>query len=471
MNESVAASASVKMTSRFFRRGTDVRRVFHTEVIMRANLRQCAKAMVVMMAVMMSVAVQAERKLLDQVVAVVNESVILQSELDARINTIVGRLRAQGTSLPPRSVLEERVLDQLITESIQLQLADRIGMRISDNELNETIASIARSNNMTLSQFENQLAREGVSYQEAREQIRNEMLTSRVQQRQVGSRVRVTDREVDNYLEATSGQTRTNAEYELARILVEVKNPNDEQEVAAARQEIEELRQQILDGRDFRSVAVAESDASNALEGGNMGWRSEGQLPSLVADVVPDMAVGEVSPVLENSSGFHLVAVLDKRGGNSAQMVEQSRVRHILIRTDETTSDQQAEEQIRAIYKRLQEGASFAALAKAESDDPISGSDGGNLGWVGPGQMVPQFEEAMMNAEVGELKGPFRSQFGWHILQVQERRQQDVTNDVKRAEAREAIYRRKFEIELQNWLREIRDEAFIEFKNDDPAAS
>lgn len=438
---------------------------------MRANLRQCAQAIVVMMALMMSGVAQAERTLLDQVVAVVNESVILQSELDARINTIVGRLRSQGTSLPPRSVLEERVLEQLITESIQLQMAERAGMRISDNELNETIASIASRNNMSLAQFEDQLGQEGVSYQEAREQIRSEMLTGRVQQRQVGNRVRVTDREVANYLEATEGQSRTNAEYELAHILIQVNDPNDEEESSAARAEIESLRQEIVDGRDFRSVAVAESDASNALEGGNMGWRAEGQLPALVADVVPRLEVGEVSAVLENSSGFHLVTVLDKRGGDSAKMVEQSRVRHILIRPDEATSDDAAEAKIRELYQQLQEGASFAALARAESDDPVSGSDGGNLGWVSPGQMVPRFEEAMMAAEVGKLAGPVRSQFGWHILQVQERRQQDMSGAIKRDEARQAIYRRKFELELQNWLREIRDEAFIELKNDDTADS
>jgi peptidyl-prolyl cis-trans isomerase SurA len=438
---------------------------------MRATLRQCAKTIVVLMVVMMSGAAQAERTLLDQVVAVVNDSVILQSELNARINTIVGRLRSQGTSLPPRSVLEERVLEQLITESIQLQMAERTGMRISDNELNETLASIASRNDMTLVQFEDQLVQEGVTYQEARQQIRSEMLTGRVQQRQVGNRVRITDREVDNYLKATEGQSRTNAEYELAHILIQVNNPNDEEEAAAARAQIESLRAEIVNGRDFRSVAVAESDASNALDGGNMGWRGEGQLPSLVAVVVPELAVGEVSPVLENSSGFHLVTVLDKRGGDAAQLVEQSKVRHILIRPDETTSDRAAEAKIRELYKRLEEGASFAALAKGESDDPVSGSDGGNLGWVGPGQMVPEFEDAMMNAEVGELKGPFRSQFGWHLLQVQDRRQQDISSEIKRSEARQAIYRRKFDLELQNWLREIRDEAFIEFKTDDASAS
>ncbi|MDX1553994.1 MAG: peptidylprolyl isomerase [Marinobacter sp.] len=434
---------------------------------MKANLRHCARILLVLMVVAMSATVQAERKLLDQVVAVVNDDVILQSELEARINTIVGRLSAQGTGLPPRDVLEERVLEQLITESIQLQMADRAGMRISDNELNETMASIARRNNMTLEQFEQQLGEEGVTYREAREQIRNEMITSRVQQRQVGNRVRVTDREVENYLAATAGQGRSNVEYELAHILIEVDDFNDEEEVNAVREKVESLREEIAAGRDFREVAVAESDASNALDGGNMGWRAENRLPSLIANVVPDLEPGTVSPVLQNNSGFHLVMVMDRRGGEQAQVIEQAMVRHILVRTSETVSESQAEEAIRDIYEQLQNGADFGALAREYSDDPVSGSDGGNLGWVSPGQMVPEFEQAMMAADVGELQGPFRSQFGWHILQVQERRQQDVSGDIRDSEARQAIYRRKFDTELQNWLREIRDEAFIEFKNDE----
>lgn len=434
---------------------------------MKANLRHCARILLVLMVVALSAAVQAERKLLDQVVAVVNDDVILQSELEARINTIAGRLSAQGTGLPPRDILEERVLEQLITESIQLQMADRAGMRISDNELNETMASIARRNNMTLEQFEQQLAQEGVTYREAREQIRNEMITSRVQQRQVGNRVRVTDREVQNYLQAMAGQGRSNAEYELAHILIEVDDFNDEEEVTAAREKIEALREDIAAGRDFREVAVAESDANNALDGGNMGWRAENRLPSLIADVVPDLEPGTVSPVLQNNSGLHLVMVMNRRGGEQAQVIEQSRVRHILVRTSETVSDSQAEETIRDLYQQLENGADFGALAREYSDDPVSGSDGGNLGWVSPGQMVPEFEQAMMAADVGELRGPFRSQFGWHILEVQDRRQQDISGDIRESEARQAIYRRKFDTELQNWLREIRDEAFIEFKNED----
>jgi len=440
---------------------------------MKATLRHGVQALLVLLAVLAPLSVQAERKLLDQVVAIVDEDVILQTELEARINTITSRLSAQGTALPPRQVLEERVLDQLITESIQMQMADRAGMRISDNELNETMANIAERNGMSLPQFENQLEAEGVTYNQAREQIRKEMLTSRVQQRQVGNRVRVTDREVENYLESLEARGGNNAQYRLAYIFVSVDDPSDEAEVDAAREKAERLRSEIANGRDFREVAVAESDASNALEGGDMCWRAEGQLPSLVAPVVPELPVGEPSDVLENNSGFHLVMVMDKRGGEQQQMIQQHRVRHILVRPSEATTDSQAETVIRDLYQQLQNGASFSALAREYSDDPVSGSDGGNLGWVSPGQMVPAFEQAMLDADIGELRGPFRSQFGWHILQVQERRQKDISGDVRDAEARQAIYRRKFETELQNWLQEIRDEAFVEFKGeyakDEPA--
>ncbi|MGK0522761.1 MAG: peptidyl-prolyl cis-trans isomerase SurA [Pseudomonadales bacterium] len=433
---------------------------------MKATIRQGLMTLLMLLAVALSFSVQAERKLLDQVVAIVDDDVVLQTELEARINTITGRLSAQGTGLPPRRLLEERVLEQLITESVQLQMADKMGMRISDNELNETLANIAERNGMSLPEFENQLVAEGVSYRQAREQIRQEMLTSRVQQRLVGNRVRVTEREVENYLQALESGGGTDAEYRLAYIFIELDNPADDAALDATREKAEKLRAAIVNGRDFREVAVAESDASNALEGGDMGWRSERQLPSLVAPIVPGLAVGEPSEVLENNSGFHMVMVMDKRGGSQKQVIQQNRVRHILIRPSEAVTDTEAEAAIRKLSQQLQDGDDFAVLAREFSDDPVSGSDGGNLGWVSPGQMVPAFEQAMQEAEVGEIKGPFRSQFGWHILQVEERRQKDISSDVKEAEARQAIYRRKFETELQNWLREIRDEAFIEFKGE-----
>ena len=433
---------------------------------MKATVRHGLTLLLTMAMMTMSLAVQAERKLLDRVVAIVDDDVILQTQLEARVNTIVGRLSAQGTGLPPRQMLEQRVLEQLIAESVQLQMADKMGMRISDNELNETLANIARSNGMTMAQFESQLAEEGVTYQQAREQIRNEMLTSRVQQRQVGNRVRITDNEVESYLQAQAGAGSDGAEYRLAYIFIQVDEPGNEASVRQARNLADNLRQQILDGRDFREVAVAESDASNALEGGDMGWRSESQLPSLVAPVVPDLEPGVPSAVLENNSGFHLVMVMDKRGGEQQQIIEQHKVRHILVRPSAAVTEAQAEQRIRDIYRQLQDGADFAELARELSDDPVSGSDGGNLDWVSPGQMVPEFEQAMLDADVGEIYGPVRSQFGWHILQVQERRKQDVTAEARESQARQAIYQRKFEQELQNWLREVRDEAFVEFKGE-----
>lgn len=433
---------------------------------MKATVRHGLTLLLTMAMMALSVTAHAERKVLDRVVAIVDDDVILQTELDARVNTIVGRLSAQGTGLPPRQLLEERVLDQLISESIQLQMAAQMGMRISDNELNETLNNIARSNNLTLAQFEDQLAEEGVTYQQAREQIRNEMLSSRVQQRRVGNRVRITDREVENYLQAQAGRGPDAAEYRLAYIYLQVDDSGNEAEVDQVRAKAQNLRQQMVDGRDFREVAVAESDAGNALEGGDMGWRTDSQLPSLVAPVVPDLEVGVPSEVLENNSGFHLVIVMDKRGGEQQMVIQQHRVRHILVRPSEAVTEAQAEARIRDIYRQLQDGAEFATLARELSDDPVSGSDGGSLGWVSPGQMVPAFEQAMMEAEVGELYGPVRSQFGWHILEVVERRQQDVTAENRQSQARQAIYQRKFETELQNWLREIRDEAFVEFKGD-----
>jgi peptidyl-prolyl cis-trans isomerase SurA len=436
---------------------------------MTFSLRQSALCLVTFcMALMLLTSSQAfaERKPLDKMIAIVNDNVILRSEQQSRVRTVVARLNAQGTTLPPRRVLRERVLDQLILDSIQLQMAERAGMRVSDNELNDTMKNIAGRNGYTLDEFEQALASEGLTYREAREQIRREMLVSRVQQRQVDSRVRITKREVDNFLEAQAGREDTGAEYKLGHILIEVDDFNNEEAVAEAREKISSLRERISNGTDFQQVAVAESDGANALEGGVLGWRTENQLPSLVADVAPELNVREPSKILRSSSGFHVVTVLDKRGGDSDRMVEQAQVRHILVRPSEARTDQQAEALINDLYSQLQNGADFAALAREYSDDKVSGSDGGNLGWVGPGEMVPAFEQAMKAAETGTLKGPFRSRFGWHILQVQDRRQKDIADQLKETEARQVLYRRKFEIELQKWLGEIREEAYVDLKTE-----
>lgn len=431
---------------------------------MKASLRLCARVMALLMFAVAAQSAFAERKPLDSVIAIVDDSVILESELESRVRTVKARLNAQGTPLPSDQVLDERVLDQLISDAIQLQMADKMGMRISDNELNDTMQNIASRNGYNLEQFEQALASEGLSYREAREQIRREMLISRVQQRRVDNRVRITDREVQNFLQAQAGREASNVEYQLGHILVSVDDFNDTDEVEAARAKAENLRQQILDGSDFQQVAVAESDGANALEGGVLGWRTENQLPSLVVDVAPDLEVGEPSEVLRSGSGFHIVSVLDKRGGDTGNVIQQSKVRHILIRPTDARPDAEAEALINDLADRLESGADFAQLAREYSDDKVSGSDGGNLGWVSPGEMVPAFEQAMQEAQVGEIKGPFRSRFGWHVLEVEDRRQKDIGDQLKENEARQVLYRRKFEVELQNWLREIREEAYVDIK-------
>lgn len=407
----------------------------------------------------------AERQALDHVVAVVDEGVVLQSELQARMEQIQSRLSAQGTRMPPQSVLRERVLDQLILEQIQIQRARQMGMRIGDSELNDAMRNVARNNGFnSLDAFEQALSSEGLSFQQAREQIRKEMLVSRVQQQRVGKRVRVTDREVDNFLNSAEARQRSGVEHLLGHILIEVNNFNNEDKVEAARSKAESIQKKLEEGADFRELAVAESDGRNALEGGELGWRSGQELPSLVAGEIPQLAVGDPSQVLQSSSGFHVVTPLDRRGQDTNE-VEQRRVSHILINTRDR-SQSEAESLIRDIRDQLDEGADFSKLASEYSDDPGTVSEGGDLGWVGPGQMVPAFEETLMDTGVGETSAPFRSRFGWHILKVREKRMAEQSDQIRRNEARQALQKRQYELELQNWLSQIREEAYVDIKTE-----
>ena len=407
--------------------------------------------------------VQAKQQLLDQVVAIVNDGVILKSELDAKVQTVESRLNADGTPLPPQSVLEKRVLDQLILDRIQLQMADKAGMQISDNELNKTMKNIAQRNNMTLDQFAQALSSEGLTYAQAREQIRRQMLISRIQQKKVDARVRVTDHEVKAYLASQAGKQQTSAQYLIGHILIAVDDMNNASKVAAAKQKAEAIEKKLKAGANFKQLAVADSDGQNALSGGVLGWRAQDELPSLIANVIPKMNVGDVSGILKDSSGFHIVKLLDERGGKK-KIVTQTKVRHILIKVNQVTDEQQAHKKIEMIYQRIKNGASFAKLAQQYSDDSVSGSDGGELGWVNPGDMVPSFDKVMQNTPVGQVSKPFHSRFGWHILQVEGRRKHDIGAKMQEDKARQVLFKRKYETELQDWLQEIRSEAYVEFK-------
>jgi len=326
------------------------------------------------------------------------------------------------------------VLDQLILERIQIQRARQMGVRIGDNELNRAMQNVASNNGFSsLDAFEQALASEGLSFQQAREQIRREMLVSRIQQQLVGRRIRITEREVDNFLESSQARENSGVEHLLGHILISVNNFNDEGEVDAARSRARNIRQRLDNGADFREVAVAESDGRNALEGGELGWRTEQELPSLAAGEIPDLEVGEASDVLRSGSGFHIVTPLDRRGDEgSGNDVEQHRVRHILIST-ENRSSEEAQSLAQDLAEQLDEGASFTALAREYSDDPGTASEGGDLGWINPGEMVPAFEETMNATEVGRQSDPFRSRFGWHILEVEEERTAEIGDQLRGA--------------------------------------
>lgn len=399
---------------------------------------------------------------LDRVVAIVDDDIILQSELTERIRNVRERLLAQNTPLPSDAVLKERILEQLVLESIQLQMADRVGIRVSDSELNQTMQNIAKQNKLTLEEFQQQLAEDGITYQTAREQIKREMIVSRYQQRMVDSRVRVTEKEVSDFLQSAVAKASNKAEYRIAHILLTFEEGNDDA-AAQAMAQARDLVEQVRSGSSFAQLAVAHSKSSTALQGGDLGWRGTDELPTLFVDVVPALKKGQVADPLKTSSAVHLVYLADVKGGAS-RIVEQAKVRHILIQLNELRNDLQSKDLISDIYQRVRKGEDFAELAKAYTDDTITAGSGGSLNWVSPGQMVPAFEKVMTETPVGEVSEPFRTEFGWHILQVMERRTEDIGDLVQANQARQILHRQKYEEELQNWLGEIRDEAYVELK-------
>ena len=403
---------------------------------------------------------------IDRIVAVVNDDVIVQSELETRIRVVIEQLENSGVPAPPRDVLEKQVLEQLILDRLQMQIAEQTGIRVDDETLNRQIADIARRNNLTLREFRDILERDGYVFSAFREEIRNQLIKTRVQQRQLQDRVQVTDRDIDNYLATRKKQGGENPEYRLGHILVAVSDGASPEELADARARAEDILARLREGANFGRMAAAESDGQQALEGGDLGWRKRSELPTLFEKVVPDLDKGEVSDIIRSPSGFHIIKMLDVRG-TDRHVIKQTHARHILIRTNEVLSADAARSRLNVLRARILNGADFAELAKASSDDPGSAVKGGDLGWLSPGDTIPPFEKTMDSLEVGEVSQPFETQFGWHIVQVLGRRDRDSTEDVQRAKAAEALRKRKIDEELQAWLRQIRDEAYIEYRLDD----
>ncbi|GGY36473.1 chaperone SurA [Bacterioplanes sanyensis] len=398
---------------------------------------------------------------IDRVVAVVDEGIIMASELQQRLAML--KQQNAGAQLPPDEVLRKQVLERMVVESIQLQMADRAGIRISDAQLNDALQRIAAQNGMSLAQFRQAMAAEGTPFSLAREQIRDEMRVSRVQRFQVGERVQISEQDIDYFLASELGKMTSAAEYELSHILVSVPEAASPADIQAAEEKAQNLISQLNQGADFRQLAIAESAGRNALNGGELGWRKEAQLPGIFAQVVPKLSIGEVSQPVRSSSGFHLVKLTDKRGG-STRIITQSKTRHILVKANELRDAEETKALINDLYQRAKAGADFIALAKEYSDDPGSGANGGDLGWVSPGDMVPAFDQTMQEITPGTVSAPFRSQFGWHILLVEERRDTDVGEQLQRQQVRQMLYSRRFEEELPIWLRKIRAEAYVDIK-------
>jgi peptidyl-prolyl cis-trans isomerase SurA len=402
-------------------------------------------------------------ELLDGVAAVVNDGIVLKSELQIELARIVERLRAQGTPLPPPQTLAQQVLERLVIQRLQLQRAERVGIQVSDETLNQALANVADRNNVSLAELPALLAREGIDYATYRAELRNQIIVDQLRQRDVLARIAVSPREVDEYLARQAGKAGENHEYLLSHILVAVSPNATPAQQAEAEQRVEELARRIKAGEDFGQLAVAYSDGQQALEGGSLGWRKGSELPSVFADVVPGLERGQVSEPIRSGSGFHLIRLEDRRGGEPI-LEDQTRARHILITTNEVLDDDGARQRLTDIRQRILDGEDFAAVARAVSEDDQSALEGGDLGWSAPGVYVPEFERTLASLDINEISQPFRTDFGWHIVQVLERRTHDVTEDRRRQQAIMAIRNSKLGEETELWARRLRDEAYVEYR-------
>jgi len=403
---------------------------------------------------------------LDRIIAIVEDDVVMQSELKKKLHTVRQQLKQQGTQPPPASALERQILNQLVLTKLQLQLAERTGIRIDDEALNNTISKIAASNQVSLTQFREILEKDGYDYQQFREDIRSELTVTRLRQRHVENRVSVTDREIDNFLTTQEVQGNVETEYRIAHILIatpEAASPEMiEQTKLVAKKVLDDLR----NGQNFAELAASVSDGQKALQGGDLGWRKRSQVPTLFVDYIDDLKEGDVSVLIQSASGFHIIKLLSVRSSEK-HIVTQTLARHILIQPNELITSEDAKLRLDQLKLRIEGGDDFAVLAQAHSEDTVSAAEGGSLGWVTPGDLVPKFEDQMNKLQPGETSDPFQSQFGWHIVQVLERREYDNTEDSKRGRARQIIRKRKIEEASQNWLRTMREEAFVEYRLDD----
>ena len=399
----------------------------------------------------------------DRIVAVVNDEVITEYDLRDQLRQVSANLEKQGTPLPPAGVLQRQVLERMINTRVQLQFAKETALRVEDAQLERTLARIAEENRLTLAQLRQALEKDGVSFAKFREEVRGEIVVARLREREVDSRIVITDAEIDNFLRTQESQEGSPDEYNLAHILVRVPEQASPEQIRDRQARAEAALAQLKQGVDFGQVSASYSDASEALQGGLLGWRESTRLPGLFVDALKAMRIGEASGLLRSPNGFHILKLIDKRGSQSQVMVRQTRARHILIKTTELVSESDAKSRLLGLRERIENGADFAELARQHSQDG-SAARGGELGWIAPGDTVPEFERALNALQPNQVSEPIKTEFGWHLIQVLERRDEDMSKERQRLLARQALRERKSDEAYQEWLRQLRDRAYVQLR-------
>jgi len=403
---------------------------------------------------------------MDRIIAIVDQAVITEQELIDRTKSIVTQIEKRGGQLPGEEVLQKQVLERLIVDSLQLQLAAQTGVKIDDAQLDKTLERIAEQNKLSLADFKKALEADGVSFRKFREDIRNEIIIARLREREVENRVNVSEAEIDNFLTSQANNIGENDDFEFAHILIRLPEDSTPEDLQKAREKTERLLRALNDGMSFAEASANFSDAPNALEGGNMGWRKASQIPGPFLEALKPLKAGETSPPFRSPSGVHVLKLTDRRSGSATLMMDQTHVRHILIKLSEVVSEREAKLKMDSIRERIENGTKFEEMARQYSEDG-SASNGGDLGWVNPGDTVPVFEKAMNELGVGEFSQPVKTPFGWHIIEVLGRRQQDMSKEAARLKARQEIRARKAEEAYEDWIREMRDKAFVELRLED----
>jgi peptidyl-prolyl cis-trans isomerase SurA len=401
---------------------------------------------------------------MDKIVAVVNDGVVLQSEVDTQVALIMARLREQGGQMPPERVVRQQLLERLVLQEIQLQRAKRLGVTVSDEMLNAGLRDVARRNNVPFDQMPALLAAQGMDYAAYRDDMRREMTLTLLRQRDVLPRIYVSPRELEQALERESSQSDQNTEYDVSHILLALPESATADEIAAVELRAEDVYRRAAAGEDFGQLALSFSQAQSALERGKLGWRRAAQLPQFIAEEVAKLEPGQVSRPVRTPTGFHIVRLDGERGGDAPMMVEQVKARHILLRPTEVQDDATTRQRLVDLRDRILAGEDFAALASVTSEDPGSATQGGDLGWTGPGTFVPQFEQELNGLQEGEISEPFRTQFGWHIVQLMGKRVHDQSDEVRRQRVFSALREGKVDEETELWLRRLRDEAYVEYR-------